>query len=963
MVIKGRVSLSTREFAREADAIFKLRLANRINTLGGYGPGDEVIYNDHPFGCPAVLVDKRGPGTAAFVSNGSLDFKVKHECGFETTVLRGSFDPIEKTCVGPLSHNLWLDCGRGGTFSLVNPSVAWGGVKVRKTRIVKIPGAERSMWICHSFTAGDIKIRAALKLFLVMTENGPALVRRLHLLNDGNNAFTAKLWSLFNLRGTQELAFNKSVWYDMGLPLNARETVVSCAVPYRDLVQIKRLSQKFTASIKPVDRTCDYQTFIGDTSEFSLIPAAVKSGKMLDAGAKDKWNRFSSPTIAAHQYALSLSPGHSAVLDQSLLYITDDGLMNNFRDTSRAVIPSYVEMAKSFRDAARELVSLTSGVANTIDSAAKTRSAAAKPSRFHLEMPGDPVAAKYANSVWNTMDELYENCRAHGAKLADGIEIGTRDRGQDMWPMLKENPGRVRDDLIHALSFMYRTIDDPHHFSAPMTLREKLHGMFPRQFPSRWLNREHEVFNDNRPYADSALWLVDSLIFYMRETGDNSILWEVVPSIHLTDPDTPITSGIRGAERRYQIIEVALEIFAGYQRLCDDSPYGMVQILYGEWCDPVDMFGTGIVGDPETRGHGTGVNARLSAQLVRTLAMTVDALSTPSVRKQASKRLRLDNRLGELKIMANQLRKAVMRHAWEEIDGNCGFIDSLHHLTTNGSRPNYAAGETGYTLGSMRHFKEFDGLPRRALSSCVWGLAMMLLERPYLDPIPDRDTKVAGLLNTIDAESYDPLLGLKLYTTPIANDREARRLVGRMGIIPSGCSENGEYHHAQLMAHYFRLLVPGQAETVWRQFKPVMSASRDESLCGPFDTPCCSYAADKDDPHFGKGMYFGLSGSMDWIIEFFHRLAGLKLDLNNPSKPDLVIEPALPPTLAADGLTLKRVVFQWLGSQGYREIPLSVSISSGKRFSATVNGKPVAAVEINNLSDYDELDIIIRLKA
>ena len=102
--------------------------------------------------------------------------------------------------------------------------------------------------------------------------------------------------------------------------------------------------------------------------------------------------------------------------------------------------------------------------------------------------------------------------------------------------------------------------------------------MFPRQYPSRWNDRTQEVPNDNRPYADSPLWLVNSLNMYIRETGDVSILLERVKTIRLTDPEHPETSSIVGHGLAHRIAEVVFEIRACFERHADDSPYGLAQM-------------------------------------------------------------------------------------------------------------------------------------------------------------------------------------------------------------------------------------------------------------------------------------------------------------------------------------------------------------------------------------------------
>jgi len=184
-----------------------------------------------------------------------------------------------------------------------------------------------------------------------------------------------------------------------------------------------------------------------------------------------------------------------------------------------------------------------------------------------------------------------------------------------MWPKMKEDPGRVRDDLVYTLGFMYRTAVSGAADAEPLSLEAKLHGMFPRQFPSRWINRDQEILNDNRPYTDSSLWLVNSLCMYIRETGDIGLLLEKVESVRLTSPEFPEKSGLIGNNETFYIVQIIEEIFKSFKRHIDDSPYGMAQILYGDWCDPVDMFGTSEVGNDSTRGSGRGTQIRLSAHL------------------------------------------------------------------------------------------------------------------------------------------------------------------------------------------------------------------------------------------------------------------------------------------------------------------------------------------------------------
>lgn len=952
-------SVSTiNKFIHEAKETISKESVYQVNSLGGYGHNGDVIYSAFPFGCPSVLVDKQKTTTATFMSNGSVELKVVHENNNrEVNVLRGSFDPVEKKEIGQLSTNIWLATNKNQIVSLLNSNINQNTSVISRKMIKR--SSDRSMWHCNtlSFEKG-VEVQSALKMQLVDSPKGPALIRSLFLKNIGSKVYNANLWLYLDLRGTQYFTYNKSAWYDAGLPLDTKTHVISASVPYSEMLQIKCIRNETASGIKILDGTCDYQNFIGDTSEFALFPRAIHNQKLLKMGAGKNLNRFSSPVISTFQAEVNLKPKQETAFIQSIQYITDEKLIAEFLKTSGAKDPTDKAISLAFKKASENIIKKTPTTTTFVEQSIKENAKLQKCEEFFIDLKEQKVISEYANSVWTTVEELYENCRAHGAKLADGIELGTRDRGQDMWPKMKDDPSIVRKDLIHALGFMIQ-LDEKIPTKGRLKLRHKLHGMFPRQFPSSWKNRTQEIHNDNRPYNDSPIWLVDSLNAYIRETGDLSILTEVVGSVQLTTPDKPETSGLIGHKNKFKIYQVVSEIFNCYKRHADDSPYGMIQILYGDWCDPVDMFGTGKVGDNQTRGIGTGVNVRLSSHVFASLIDTIDLFESKDVKKQIGD-AKLQKDIEAKKIFASSLQKNVLKFGWEETaEGTKGFLDSIHELTISGKTPNYKKGQTGYTLGSFDKSREFDKRQRRVLTAMSWGLNLLNTERPFLSSIKDKDKMIQSLLKTIDNHFYEAQLGLKLYTIPIPNNHDARFLVGRMGIVPSGCAENGEYHHAQIMMHCFRSKIKSEINNAWKQFKPMISATRDETLCGPFETPTTSYTSDPQSPHFGKGMYFGLSGSVDWIINYFQQMAGVKLQLHDNNKPDVVIEPHLPSELK-NTLSYQRIVHLNKNGKGYKRIPLRLEVKpTTDKPKILINGKISEMAVIQDISKYSQVNVEI----
>jgi hypothetical protein len=938
------------------------------------------------------MVDKKGAHTLTVQSNGSTEFKTRLACGKEIMVLRGSFDAVTKRETGVPSQNLWLRMSRTesatgfpacepaqtqagkpvshSTSSLVNPS-SGGGLVAASSRVIKTSSPDRAMWFLQDFGA----IRSAVKLQLVETPAGPAVFRGLRIENRGAETCSGQVWSCFNTYGTQFFAYNKDNWYDSGLPVTPTECVVACPVPFSGIYQIRRASSR-PSGMRPLGATCDYESFVGDSSGFSLLPSAVREGRILPHGAGSRLNRFSTPTLAACGFDFELEPGGHATLEQSLLYVTAPALIEAFRRMASCDSPLFSDVEAAFRAAAGFLVQSSPDAAGAFPISATHRGngrparleteprskinahtggtpmppgrlvrlpsemrpdAAAcspecgectrpTPEEFYLNLPAAGEISEYANSLWATVDELYENCRAHGAALADGIEIGMRDRAQDMWAKVRQEPGRVREDLLHALSLMIVTGEEAPRVEEGrrMALVEKLHGTFPRQYPSVWLDRSQPVANDNRPYADSPLWLLNALDRYITQTGDLDILGQEVASVRLLDPENPVHSPMVGQRKTFRVAEVAFEVFENIRRSMDDSPYGMVQILYGDWCDPVDMFGTLEVGNPATRGLGRGVNTRLSAHAFETIVRLLDIFEIPAL-AALRETLRLDPRIARANESANLLRKNTILHAWE----GDNFIDSIHEFRADGSVPDYAAGELGYTFGSSEG-RDSDGKARRVVTSNAYGLLMLRISRKNLDTPPDATRMITGLLDQADA-LWNDKLGIPLVSYPVPNNPQALRCVGRMGMLPPGTAENGEYHHGQIFMHSFRSRVPGEAANAFRALAPVLSVKRaDGSLGGPFDAPANSCASDPEDPHFGMGMNFGLSGSTAWLVEYFENLAGIEISLADPANQHVKIleeQPDFP-----GDLDYQRVIFRYRAPGNYEKIPLAITQRDGKIF-------------------------------
>ena len=956
---KDRINMSNKkyqDFNSEARGILSLKIAHQVNEDGGYGPDGQVIYLNHPFGSPAFLTVKKENTVAEFFSNGSVDFRIKVEDFAEIVILDGHFDRMDKRETHVPAQNLWISI-KGQPASLMNPDLKLSPLSTGK-KIVIINRPEPAIWYCGQFvTPSGETLESAVKLVLAMSNTGPVLTRHVFIKNSADRPVKGQLWTYFNLPSTMEESWDRDIWYNRGIPLSGHETVIASAVPYRDIVQIKRIMSAFSGGIQFKESTCDYLSFIGHSGVSAFLPQAVQQGKLVDYGAVDRLHRFASPTVFANRYDFDLQPFESASLFQGLLYVVDNELQKQFKDRTDVTSPAYKDMERSFIQASHFLVEQTGKDLISTVGTTLLKEGSKNNASIQFILPRNPALAAFINSALDNTRSLYN--RSYGRRIADGIEVGMRDKAQDMWPMIKFDPGIVRRDLVHKFSMMYTWEHFPQTLSVPLLLPEKLHGMFPRQYPSKWLDRGKPVSNDNRPYADSALWPVISLFMYIRETGDYTILNEKTVTSALTNFDDPVHSKMVGGTGQYTVFQIVLAIFEMYIRHMNDSPYGLPQVIFGDWADPIEMMGTSIPGDATTKGKGRGTSMRLAAHIFIAMVDFIDFLRARRTGELFGGQYPLENKIDELSGVANRLRKNIVRYAWEacEQENTSGFVSFIHEFNMDGTIPDYAKVETGYTVGSMRG-RDFDGIHRRELLSNAFGMEMLSVERDYLDPVPQSETKIEQILLMTDNLLSDEVLGVRLFSRPIANNRTTLKYCGRIGMVPAGCAENGEYHHAGAMMQLFRLTYPGQVDQAWKYFKPLLSVYRDKSLNGPFDMFCNSYSSDPDDPHFGAGMYFGASGTLDWTVELVERIVGLKLDLYNPDKPAITVNPCVPKELDGD-LEYRRVIHCFHNGE-YKIIPVQIRLKNDREKAGTwINGVKADHARLDSLAGFVEIDILI----
>ncbi|MFO7900689.1 MAG: hypothetical protein R6V58_16715 [Planctomycetota bacterium] len=166
---------------------------------------------------------------------------------------------------------------------------------------------------------------------------------------------------------------------------------------------------------------------------------------------------------------------------------------------------------------------------------------------------------------YNVWSKYQASCTARFTRALD--KVGYRDVLQDLMSITPFDPEFVRVEFLNALRY---------------------------QLPDGRAVRQYERFegggHDERMYMDSAVWMVDTLLRYLCDTGDMDILDEKVPFLR--------------SQKKASVYDHAmLALNSCYQ---SRGQHGLCLVGHGDWNDALDGIGRG----------GQGVSVWLSLAFV-----------------------------------------------------------------------------------------------------------------------------------------------------------------------------------------------------------------------------------------------------------------------------------------------------------------------------------------------------------
>ncbi len=367
-------------------------------------------------------------------------------------------------------------------------------------------------------------LRAELTVFVPV--EGPLEVWRLSLSNESGRA---RRLSLF-------LALNWGLESYPGYYFDPR--VVSQGRLYEELNALVALNRDhnnkhprtgFLMSREPFDSfDMSGEEFTGG-GHFRRFPRAVENGRCSGSMGVQPYLGL----VSALQFGFSLDAGQSRTFD-FLVGVTDSDL----------------EKGRVHLEGLRNGYFCSGGLERALDELENNWEAL---TGAHLAATGDPEIDRFFN-IWS---KYQAKNTARWTRALD--KVGYRDILQDLLGINSFNPEYTRTML-------------------PVTLRYQLEdGRAVRQF-AKFAGAPHDL----RMYMDSSSWIPDTLVSYVKETGDTSIL-DQEEGFYSFETDRVETA------RKATVYEHALR---GVKGLFEHRGlYGLCRIGHGDWNDALDGVG------------------------------------------------------------------------------------------------------------------------------------------------------------------------------------------------------------------------------------------------------------------------------------------------------------------------------------------------------------------------------------
>ncbi len=385
--------------------------------------------------------------------------------------------------------------------------------------------------------------------------------------------------------------------------------------------------------------------------------------------------------------------------------------------------------------------------------------------------------------------------------------IGIRDVFQALEGVLFYEQDVAREKMLEALNFVTKE------------------GRCPRQYilPSED-GQVHSM--DLRPFIDQGVWVISTIVNYVRFTKDYEFLNESCGYYKFVDEHKHLAQKDEGSS---SVLNHMIEILDYLLTNRDVGHTECVLALYGDWNDALDGLGNT---DKEGQAYGTGVSVMATLQVYQNLTEMIELLSLLNTNEKS-----YDDLIEDYTRIQKLIAGGVRSHALVEEEG---LKKILHGWGDDKS----------YVVGG---FEDPDGLSRDGLTSnAFWVLSDLIQETPELKE---------DILAAFDR--LDGKYGLKTFTPHFEKGTEG---VGRIPNLPEGTAENGAtYIHASLFG-VMALFKMGESERAWQELRKLLPITHDHISCSPYVMPN-SYGYNEELNIDGESMADWQTGSSNVLLK------------------------------------------------------------------------------------------------
>ncbi len=536
------------------------------------------------------------------------------------------------------------------------------------------------------------------------------------------------------------------------------------------------------AELNSIDTTTSRKNFVGAENNALYNAESLKNANFSEDINK---TNFTDNAIAGQILQISTSGKSTIRLDLLLNYKTHSLSLDSYKDLFREENSSYFDEALFEKQSAKAEQRLDVKFSKNTDM---------------------QISGKVMSNFMSYLKHQIEFCSTLSgyAQLQENSLIGTRDIFQAIEAYLLFRPEVSREKIIEGIGFIDSNGRAPRQYSLPLTKIS-----MPRM--------------DLRPYIDQGIWIVNTIITYLKFTNDFTIIREMTGYYDVIDGPAKV---VKRSDIKDTVFEHILRIM-DYLISNIDEETKCLRTLFGDWVDALDGLGVSIF---DNLDYGSGVSVMASLQFYKLLGDVLDLFDhvrftdDETIKKYIRVRKGLEEGLFEHAVVKNADGDSRIVHGW-------------------GDRKSYYVGS----------FNDVDEKSRHSLlSNAYWVLSGMNKKDKSLN-----DTVISAM------QELTSHYGLKTFEPGFESGTWG---VGRIHKLTEGTAENGAvYVHGSCFG-IEALFALGEAKIAWKELEKVLPLTHDNLSTSPF-VMSNSYGYNPELNIDGESMLDWQTGSSNMVMK------------------------------------------------------------------------------------------------